>query len=26
VLQWLVEATEQLKAFSDYFLHELQIN
>ena len=26
VLQWLEEATEQLKAFSDYFLHELQIN
>src|SRR5215510_1857821 len=26
VLQRLVEATEQLKTFSDYFLHELQIN
>src|SRR5919108_3085774 len=26
VLQWLVEATEQLHAFSAYFLHELQIN
>jgi IS1 family transposase len=26
VLQWLVEAAEQLKVFSDYFLHELQIN
>jgi len=25
VLQWLVEATEQLNAFSAYFLHELQI-
>jgi hypothetical protein len=26
VLQWLVEAAEQLKAFAAYFLHELQIN
>jgi hypothetical protein len=26
VLQWLVEAAEQLNAFSDYFLRELQIN
>lgn len=26
VLQWLVEAAEQLKAFSAYFLHELEIN
>jgi IS1 family transposase len=26
VLQWLVEAAEQLKAFSAYFLHELHIN
>jgi hypothetical protein len=26
VLSWLVEAAEQLKAFSAYFLHELQIN
>jgi len=26
VLQWLVEAAEQLQAFSDYFLRELQIN
>jgi IS1 family transposase len=26
VLQWLVEAAEQLQAFSDYFLHELHIN
>jgi IS1 family transposase len=26
VLNWLVEAAEQLKAFSAYFLHELQIN
>jgi transposase-like protein len=26
VLQWLVEAAEQLKAFSTYFLHELHIN
>jgi hypothetical protein len=26
VLQWLVETAEQLKAFSVYFLHELQIN
>jgi hypothetical protein len=25
VLQWLVEATEQLNAFSTYFLNELQI-
>jgi IS1 family transposase len=26
VLHWLVEATEQLEAFSAYFLNELQIN
>jgi IS1 family transposase len=26
VLSWLVEAAEQLHAFSTYFLHELQIN
>jgi len=26
VLGWLVEAAEQLKAFSAYFLHELQLN
>ena len=26
VLQWLVEAAEQLKAFSVYFLHELPLN
>src|SRR5215510_2109482 len=26
VLQWLVEAAEQLKAFSVYFLHELHLN
>jgi IS1 family transposase len=26
VLSWLVEAAEQLKAFSVYFLHELHIN
>jgi hypothetical protein len=26
VLQWLVETAEQLKAFSAYFLHDLQIN
>jgi IS1 family transposase len=26
VLQWLVEAAEQLQAFSDYFLRDLQIN
>src|SRR5262249_53434387 len=26
VLGWLVEAAAQLKAFSAYFLHELQIN
>lgn len=26
VLQWLVEAAEQLQAFYDYFLRELQIN
>lgn len=26
VLQWLVEAAEQLQTFSDYFLHELHIN
>jgi IS1 family transposase len=26
VLQWLVEAAEQLKAFSAYFLHELHVN
>jgi IS1 family transposase len=26
VLQWLVEAAEQLQAFSAYFLYELQIN
>jgi hypothetical protein len=26
VLSWLVEAAEQLKAFSIYFLHELHIN
>jgi hypothetical protein len=26
VLQWLVEAAEQLNAFSAYFLRELQIN
>jgi IS1 family transposase len=26
VLQWLVEAAEQLQAFSDNFLHELRIN
>ena len=26
VLQWLVEAAEQLKAFSAYFLHELHLN
>ena len=26
VLQWLVEAAEQLKVFSDYLLHELQIH
>jgi IS1 family transposase len=26
VLEWLVEASEQLNAFSAYFLHELQIN
>ena len=26
VLSWLVEAAEQLKAFSAYFLHELHIN
>jgi len=26
VLQWLVEATEQLKAFSAYFLHDLHLN
>jgi hypothetical protein len=25
-LYWLVEATEQLEAFSAYFLNELQIN
>ena len=25
VLQWVVEATEQLKTFSAYFLHELPI-
>src|SRR5262249_40969283 len=25
VLNWLVEATEQLKAFASYFLHELYI-
>ena len=25
-LQWLVEAAEQLKAFSGYFLHELHVN
>ena len=26
VLQWLVEASEQLQVFSAYFLHELEIN
>ena len=26
VLNWLVEAAEQLNAFSGYFLHELQLN
>jgi transposase-like protein/IS1 family transposase len=26
VLQWLVEATEQLQAFSAYFLHDLHLN
>jgi transposase-like protein len=26
VLQWLVEAAEQLKAFAAYFLHELHVN
>ena len=26
VLGWLVETTEQLQAFSAYFLHELHIN
>jgi transposase-like protein/IS1 family transposase len=26
VLQWLVEAAEQLKAFSTYFLHDLHLN
>jgi transposase-like protein/IS1 family transposase len=26
VLQWLVEATEQLQAFSAYFLHDLYLN
>ena len=26
VLRWLVEAAEQLKAFSAYFLHELHLN
>jgi IS1 family transposase len=26
VLEWLVEAAEQLKAFSAYFLHELHVN
>jgi hypothetical protein len=26
VLSWLVEAAEQLRAFSAYFLHELQVN
>jgi hypothetical protein len=26
VLRWLVEAAEQLKAFSAYFLHELHVN
>jgi IS1 family transposase len=26
VLQWLVEAAEQLKVFSDYLLHEWQMN
>jgi hypothetical protein len=26
VLSWLVEAAEQLKAFSTYFLHELHLN
>jgi len=26
VLQWLVEATDQLQAFSDYFLHDLYIH
>jgi hypothetical protein len=26
VLQWLVEATEQLKALSAYFLHDLHLN
>jgi len=26
VLSWLVEAAEQLKAFSAYFLHELHVN
>jgi IS1 family transposase len=26
VLQWLVEAAEQLHAFCDYFLHELHLN
>jgi hypothetical protein len=25
VLQWLVEAADQLRAFSDYFLHDLQL-
>ena len=26
VLNWLVEATEQLKAFAAYFLHGLHVN
>ncbi len=26
VLQWLVEAAEQLQAFSAYFLHDLHLN
>jgi len=26
ILSWLVEAAEQLKAFSAYFLHELYVN
>jgi hypothetical protein len=25
VLQWLVEAAEQLQAFSQYFLHDVRI-
>jgi len=25
VLQWLVEAADQLRAFSHYFLHDLQL-